>query len=153
MSLTTRALGRRHFLQNAVTVAGAMAGAAATVPALSSLNLLNSGARRPAPRGKGGYGPLQPVEDLRDGVARIALPEGFKYRSFSAAGNEMSDGNLVPLAHDGMGVFNAPDGKFRLVRNHEDRAAPGAGSTALDANAYDALGGGGTTTLVVSVHA
>ena len=43
-----------------------------------------------------------------------------------------------------------PDGKFRLVRNHEDRNAPGAGSTALDAQSYDPLGGGGTTTLVVN---
>ena len=62
----------------------------------------------------------------------------------------MSDGNRVPLAHDGMGVFNMPDGKFRLVRNHEDRNGPGAGTTAIDANAYDAQGGGGTTTLVVN---
>ncbi len=32
----------------------------------------------------------------------------------------------MPLAHDGMGVFNTADGKFRLVRNHEDRNGPGA---------------------------
>jgi uncharacterized protein len=62
----------------------------------------------------------------------------------------MSDGHRVPLAHDGMGVFNTSDGKFRLVRNHEDRNSPGTGSTAIDANAYDAKGGGGTTTLVVN---
>ena len=59
--------------------------------------------------------------------SRIALPEGFSYRSFSLAGTMMSDGNKVPLAHDGMGVFNMANGKFRLVRNHEDRNAPGAG--------------------------
>ena len=63
----------------------------------------------------------------------------------------MSDGNKVPLAHDGMGVFNMEDGKFRLVRNHEDRNAPGAGSAAIDAaKSYDLKGGGGTTTLVVN---
>ena len=39
----------------------------------------------------------------------------------------MSDGHKVPLAHDGMGVFNTADGKFRLVRNHEDRNGPGLG--------------------------
>ena len=61
----------------------------------------------------------------------------------------MSDGNRVPLAHDGMGVFNMPDGRFRLVRNHEDRNAAGAGTVAVDANAYDRKGGG-TTTLVVN---
>ena len=61
----------------------------------------------------------------------------------------MSDGRLVPLGHDGMAVFNMPEGKFRLVRNHEDRNGPGAGSIALDEHAYDARGGGGTTTLVI----
>ena len=55
----------------------------------------------------------------------------------------MSDGNRVPLAHDGMGVFNMSDGKFRLVRNHEDRNAPGAGTDGVDANSYDRKGGGG----------
>jgi hypothetical protein len=57
----------------------------------------------------------------------------------------------VPLALDGMGVFNMHDGKFRLVRNHEDRNPPGLGSTVVDpATAYDTLGGAGTTTLVVN---
>ena len=55
----------------------------------------------------------------------------------------------MPLAHDGMGVFNMSDGRFRLVRNHEDRNAAGAGTVAVDANAYDRKGGG-TTTLVVN---
>jgi hypothetical protein len=48
-----------------------------------------------------------------------------------------------------MAVFNM-DGKFRLVRNHEDRNGPNNGSTAVDENAYDPRGGGGTTTLVVN---
>jgi secreted PhoX family phosphatase len=124
--------------------------AAAALPALQSLNLLAAHGRRSAPKGKGGYGPLAPAPDLRDGVERIALPRGFQYRSFSPAGTTMSDGHQVPLAHDGMGVFNAPDGRFRLVRNHEDRGGPGVGSTAVNANAYDARGGGGTTTLVIN---
>jgi secreted PhoX family phosphatase len=141
-----QSLDRRRFLRSAITAAGA----AASLPALQSLNLLAARGRVSAPRGKGGYGPLVPTADLRDGVTRIALPEGFQYRSFSPAGAVMSDGNPVPLAHDGMGVFNMPDGTFRLVRNHEDRNGPGAGTTAVDANAYDALGGGGTTTLVVN---
>ena len=122
MSVTNRPVQRREFLRNALTVAGAAAGA--SLPALQSLNLLAETKRRSAPRGKGGYGPLVPTADLRDGVVRISLPEGFEYRSFSPAGALMSDGNRVPLAHDGMGVFNMPDGKFRLVRNHEDRNAP-----------------------------
>ena len=148
MPVTNRPVERREFLRNALAVAGAAAGA--SLPALQSLNLLAETKRRSAPRGKGGYGPLVPAADLRDGVVRISLPEGFEYRSFSPAGAIMSDGNRVPLAHDGMGVFNMPDGKFRLIRNHEDRNAPGAGTTAIDANAYDSQGGGGTTTLVVN---
>jgi secreted PhoX family phosphatase len=127
------------------------AGAAAALPALQSLNILSLYGRPSAKRGRGGYGPLVPARDLRDGVERIALPEGFEYRSFSPAGAIMSDGNRVPLAHDGMGVFNMPDGRFRLVRNHEDRNGGGLGTTALDANlSYDMRGGAGTTTLVVN---
>jgi secreted PhoX family phosphatase len=145
MTITNRSFERRDFLRSAVGVAGAAVG----LPAMQSMNLLAAGGRKSAPRGKGGYGPLLPVADHRDGVERLALPEGFEYRSFSGAGEVMSDGNLVPLAHDGMGVFNMSDGKYRLVRNHEDRNGPGTGSTAIDANAYDALGGGGTTTLVI----
>ena len=145
MTLTNRSFERRDFLRNAIGVASA----AVALPALSSMNLLAATGRTSAPKGKGGYGPLAPVADLRDGVERLALPEGFEYRSFSPAGGTMSDGNLVPLAHDGMGVFIMPDGKFRLVRNHEDRNSPGNGTTAIDANAYDPLAGGGTTTLIV----
>ena len=148
MNVTTGPVKRREFLKNALTVVTAAAGA--SLPAMHSMNLLAASGRRSAPKGRGGYGPLLPVADARDGVVRIALPEGFEYRTFSPAGVIMSDGNRVPLAHDGMGVFNRPDGKFRLVRNHEDRNSPGAGSTALDANAYDSKGGGGTTTLVVN---
>src|SRR5687768_18167620 len=106
MSFTIQNAERRHFLRKAI----AAAGAAASLPALHSLNLLAARGRTSAPLGKGGYGPLVPAMDLRDGVERISLPEGFQYRSFSLAGSVMSDGHLVPLAHDGMGVFNMPDG-------------------------------------------
>ena len=82
---------------------------------------------------------------------RIALPEGFKYRTFSPAGAVMSDGHQVPLAHDGMGVFNtagrASSGSCAITRIATIRAL---GSTAVDANSYDTKGGGGTTTLVVN---
>jgi secreted PhoX family phosphatase len=142
--MITRTFGRRQFLRGAA--------AAAAVPALGSLNLVSINGRVRAQDGSGGYGPLVPRADLRDGVRRIALPRGFHYRSFSHTGDMMSDGNLVPLALDGMAVFTMPDGTLRLVRNHEDRNSPGNGSTALDGNAYDPLGGGGTTTLVVDPH-
>lgn len=119
MTLTTRTLERRQFLRRTL----AAAGAAAALPAFQGLGLLGRHGRMLAAPGSGGYGPLVPAPDLRDGVIRIALPEGFQYRSFSPAGATMADGHPVPIAHDGMGVFNMPDGRFRLVRNHEDRNA------------------------------
>jgi secreted PhoX family phosphatase len=146
---TSRQAARRQFLRGALATAGTVA----TLPALQSLNLLAAAGRPAAKHGKGWYGPLYPTKDLRDGVERIALPRGFNYRTFSLAGTTMSDGNLVPLAHDGMGVFKMKNGSFRLVRNHEDRNGPGAGSTHIDPSAaYDAKAGGGTTTLVVDPY-
>ena len=146
MTENSRTIERRRFLRDVL----ATAGAAAALPALNGLNLLAARGRRNAPRGKGGYGPLAPVADLRDGVERISLPEGFQYRTFSQAGAMMSDGRRVPLAHDGMGVFNMADGRFRLVRNHEDRNNPNLGSIPSSPMSYDARAGGGTTTLVVN---
>ena len=147
MNVVKSGLARRQFLRGAVTAAGAVA----AIPAMQGLNFLGNHGRASAAKGFGGYGPLVPTADLRDGVQRLALPEGFRYRSFSVAGTLMSDGNKVPLAHDGMGLFNAHDGKFRLVRNHEDRNGPNNGSTALvNGLSYDMRGGGGTTTLVVN---
>ena len=146
MSVSQKRVGRRGFLRGAMSIAGATA----VLPAMNGLSLIGVRGRLAA-RANGGYGPLVPTADLRDGVKRIALPEGFRYRSFSPAGALMSDGNRVPLAHDGMGVFNMPDGTFRLVRNHEDRNGPNAGSTAVDPDrSYDLRAGGGTTTLVVN---
>ena len=139
-------LERRTFLRNAMMTVGAVA----AMPALHGLERMGLHGRVTAKPGSGGYGPLFSTPDQRDGVHRIALPEGFAYRSFSHAGEVMSDGHLVPLALDGMGVFNMANGRFRFVRNHEDRNAPNNGSTAVDANAYDRRGGAGTTTLVVN---
>ena len=43
------------------------------------------------------------------------------------------------------------DAQVTLVRNHEDRNGPNAGSVATAANkCYDAVAGGGTTTLVIN---
>lgn len=145
MALRPDSAARRRFLQRALTATGAIAALPGLPTILDGINT-----RTRAGRDRGGYGPLIPAADLRDGVERIALPEGFRYRSFSWAGEIMSDGHRVPLAHDGMGVFPMPDGTFRLVRNHEDRNPPGGGSAAADANAYDANAGAGTTTLIVN---
>ena len=102
--------------------------------------------------GEGGYGELQATPDRRDGVERIALPAGFTYRSFGIEGDPMTDGNPTPRAHDGMGVFDMPNGNVRLVRNHEDRD-PAVISTPIGdpSKAYDARAMGGNTTLEVAV--
>src|SRR5688572_18964462 len=102
MTLINSKVQRRQFLRTAF----AAAGGAATLPMMQGFGRLGLHGRVHAQPGEGGYGPLIPAADERDGALRIALPEGFRYRSFSAAGDMMSDGNRVPLAHDGMGVFN-----------------------------------------------
>jgi uncharacterized protein len=139
-------ISRRSFIRRSMVLAGGVFVAPA---ALQGLTALGTNGRVSAASGDGGYGPLFPTADLRDGVERISLPEGFQYRSFGVAGTPMSDGNLTPLAHDGMAAYH--DGKLiRLVRNHEDRNTPRKGSTAGDpTKKYDPLGGGGTTTLVI----
>jgi secreted PhoX family phosphatase len=104
-----------------------------------------------AAKGDGGYGELHPTKDLRDGVQRLALPKGFQYRSFGFAGTPMADGDLTPLAHDGMAAFALPNGNIRLIRNHEDRNPPGRGSLGGDrTKKYDPQGGGGTTSLEIA---
>jgi len=139
-------MNRRSFLRRSAVLAG---GALVAPAALQGLTALGTNGRAYAAPGNGGYGPLFPTADLRDGVERISVPRGFQYRSFGVAGTPMSDGNLTPLAHDGMAAYHHR-GRIRLVRNHEDRNAPGAGSTGGDpAKKYDPKGGGGTTTLVI----
>lgn len=60
------------------------------------------------------YGPLK-----RDPRGLFDLPNGFDYKVFSATGDVMDDGLLVPADHDGMAAFDGPDGLITLVRNHE----------------------------------
>jgi secreted PhoX family phosphatase len=148
VTLADKRISRRGFLRGGATItAGAFA-----LPALNGLGIMAQHGRAYASDGRGGYGPLSPVADLRDGVERLALPAGFHYRSISVAGTPMTDGNLTPLAHDGMAVFNTNDG-FRLIRNHEDRNAAQSPNKSVGGpkpTKYDQLGGGGTTTLVVN---
>ncbi len=61
-----------------------------------------------------GYGRL-----VADPKGIIDLPEGFTYQVISRWGEEMDDGLLVPGLHDGMGCFDAGEGRVTLVRNHE----------------------------------
>ena len=87
---------------------------------------------------------LRPVADRTTGESLLKLPPGFSYVSHGWTGEAMTDGNRVPPAHDGMGVFNQADGRtVRLVRNHEVTAGPPIG----DVSVYDPRCAGGTTTL------
>lgn len=90
-----------------------------------------------------GYGPLHPVKDEATGLPLLQLPEGFRYRSFGWTFDRLDSGTRTPGAHDGMAAFAGPGGTVTLIRNHERSAAQ-----AFDSElAYDANGGGGTTTI------
>ena len=49
----------------------------------------------------------------------LALPAGFSYKVLQMSGSAMSDGFLSPQIPDGMGVFPAANGTYKIVRNHE----------------------------------
>ena len=102
-----------------------------------------------------GHRALRPIPDLRDGVVRLHLPEGFSYRSFhdteKAATDPPSvildDGTVLPGRHDGMGAFRGRKGGVVLVRNHEvNNPGPAFGPT----TPYDSMAQGGTTTIGVT---
>lgn len=103
---------RRYFLQRAAAL-----GAASSVYAgLAGCSQdAGSGAASGGDLG-GGANALVP-----DPRALLDLPEGFSYRALSRTGEEMSDGLLVPAAHDGMECFAVPGDGDRcvLIRNHE----------------------------------
>ena len=57
---------------------------------------------------------------LRSDPARVLdLPDGYEYSVVSRAGDLMSDGLRVPMAHDGMAAFPGDDHRVILVCNHE----------------------------------
>ena len=143
-------LDRRSFLKRGgVATAGAVVGGNA-LQLLGSATLAAAAPARRAEGGvTGGYGPLRPVPD-QNGDEILALPAGFRYVTFSKTGDPMSDGTRVPRNHDGMAAFPGPDGRTRLIRNHEVRNGPGDMAAAVggpQSTKYDPLGVGGTVTL------
>ena len=94
---------RRTFLRRTAVAAGAMAAA------LDPLHLVG-----PATASRPVFGELGPIPDLRDGVVRLWLPVGFKYRSFhdTESGPQLidDDATVLPDRHDSMAAFSAPDG-------------------------------------------
>jgi uncharacterized protein len=107
----------------------------------------------------GAAGPTAPdvelvdnIADLRDGVVRLHVPEGFRYRSFhdTEMAVTLDDGTALPGRHDGMGAFKGRDGDVVLIRNHEVNNPVEAAFGPADAPRYDSRAGGGTTTVVTS---
>ena len=94
-------------------------------------------------------GALVPVADERDGVVRLHLPEGFRYRSFHDTETPvvLTDGTALPGRHDGMGAFDGPGRSVILVRNHE---VNGPGTPFGPGAPYDSQAQGGTTTIQVT---
>lgn len=93
-----------------------------------------------------GYGPLRPVADEATGLPLLQLPEGFSYRSFGWAGEDLAEGlGKIPGDADGMGLVRSEGEVFTLVRNHEIVSL--AGSFGPASSHYNAPCGGGTVTL------
>ena len=133
-------LNRRRFVQSLI--------AAAASPAITA-SCRADAFRRAA---------LQP-----DPQQLLDLPDGFSYDIVSRAGDIMSDGLMVPYAHDGMAAFPGDDGRVILICNHEMESGypeySAFGTTfasqpeSVTARVYDLGGGitpgaGGTTTTV-----
>lgn len=98
---------------------------------------------------KQSYGPLARTPD-QNGQEILALPQGFTYVTFSKTGQPLMSGEgPVPRNHDGMAAFRGPRGTVRLIRNHENRNAPGDRTLGVPhaGTPYDAQANGGTITI------
>jgi len=145
-------IDRRTFLRNtAAAIVGTVGVAAGPFGGLVA-RAATTGPKFAAENG--GYGPLGPVTDLRDGVTRLLLPDGFQYRSFGVRNTSLTEETtLTPGRHDGMAAFSWRNGKIRLIRNHEQTQPVPVGAFGDTTNAYDAQAPGGTTTLEISPQA
>ena len=135
-------MDRRAFIARGIAVTGGGALSAVALERLATRAALADKGHH----GRSSYGEPQPLPDQR-GIEVLALPAGFSYVTFGHIASRMSDGHQTPLALDGMAAFHGPHGTVRLIRNHEDRNLPGAGSVPRDPDAYDPTAGGGTSTL------
>ena len=145
--------GRRRLLGGLALGAGIPMPALAQryVALLARRDMTAAGRRAESP-----YGPVSPAIDEATGLTLLELPAGFRYRSFSWAGDPMDDGQPCPGNHDGMGVVGGdPDtDEWLLVRNHEKwDGAPFAAPAVHDRGTMPASvplsPGGGATSLRV----
>ena len=99
-------IGRRAFLRGAVATTGGVLLSGPVEAILGSQAAAGAVAE---------VGPLVAVNDLRDGVVRLHLPEGFQYRSFHDTTTPVLIDNgatTLPGRHDGMGAFAAANGNI-----------------------------------------
>ena len=149
-------IDRRRFLEGSMLVAAGV-GFSGSLGQLLSRSAVGASVRRQSTTSK--YGPLLPTrptsvaEGVDEALEWLTLPEGFQYAIFGVSGSIMSDGNVTPYGHDGMGSFRAKKGRVRLVRNHEVRDGAGSVPPLDAATAYDPQAGGGTTTLEIAFDA
>jgi secreted PhoX family phosphatase len=147
-------IDRRTLLARGVGFAGAGLFSATAAETLAKRTAL----AKPRRHSESPYGRLHPVRDRATGREILALPRGFHYTTFGHIGSTMSDGSITPLALDGMAAFPHPTERklVRLIRNHEDRNAQGAGSNPASPDevdeVYDPTAGGGTSTLDFDRH-
>jgi secreted PhoX family phosphatase len=141
---TSGGIQRRDFLK--ATLAGAAGVAAGVGTALPA----SAGVRAGAPAAKDIGAPAG--GGLVVAGPELALPPGFTYKTFGSFGSPMQDGFTTPPIPDGMGVF-ADGSHIRIVRNHElgdSNDVLGGSVVGLPSAAYDRLGPGCTTTLVLN---
>jgi secreted PhoX family phosphatase len=142
--VSMRRVDRRGFLKGAAaTTGGVLIGG--SLPAL----VANAVGAAPPDR----FGTVGPVADLRDGIVRLHLPPGFRYRSFHDTDGPaitLDDASRLTGRHDGMAAFPGPDGHVWLVRNHEHNGSALGGALGGDGLPYDSSALGGTTTALVS---
>lgn len=144
-----RTMDRRTFLRQSAMVAAGTVGLSAGP--FGGLVWRAALAEPKFARNNGGYGPLGPVPDLRDGVVRLHLPAGFRYRSFGLRNTPLTEeATITPGRHDGMAAFSWRGGRLRLVRNHEQTQPNPVGAFGDVSKAYDPAAPGGTTTLEIS---
>jgi len=140
-------LSRRGFLRLGIA-------ASASLMVSDALETLFARAASGAAFHAPGYGAL-----LKDPEGLLDLPAGFQYRVLSTAKRNadadarftqrLSNGELVPPLHDGMGAFRGNAGLTVLVRNHELDFRDSPIVDARRGRPYDPLARGGTTTLWV----
>ena len=114
------AVSRRQVLTGGAT-AGVGLAVAGTIPMLSGTaqaapaSAASSHGRPASAVGR----PFPPLLD--DPAGLLALPEGFRYRIVTRAGETALDGGIgkTPADHDGTAVFGAGRDRLRLIQNHE----------------------------------